>query len=197
MALNWTMLSPARSPIPLPHELTIRTVDGGAELTVSIPDAPPAGSSSSGGSGGSKKLKDVGRLWLTDQRLIFVSDTEGSASKSGLETLSIPLTSILSTKFEQPYFGANFLSIDIKPAPEGGLTDGTRAEIRLKDKGIFELAGILEKTRERAIYMRRQSAEDEEGLPSYSTPAESAGPSSYAGESGVPDEAPPGYDASL
>ncbi|OCH94499.1 hypothetical protein OBBRIDRAFT_789188 [Obba rivulosa] len=198
MALNWAMLSPARSPIPLPHELTIRTVDGGAEVTVIIPDAPPTSStSSSGGSGGSKKLKDVGRLWLTDQRLIFVADTEGDASTTGMETLSVPLTSILSTKFEQPYFGANYLSLDVKPVHEGGLTDGTRIEIRLKDKGIFEFVGSLEKTRERAIYMRRQSAEEEEGLPSYTTPAESAGPSSYVGGSSVPDEAPPGYDASL
>ncbi|EMD40353.1 hypothetical protein CERSUDRAFT_110946 [Gelatoporia subvermispora B] len=197
MALNWTMLSPARSPIPLPHELTIRTVDGGAEVTLIIPDSPPTGSSAAGGSGGGKRLKDVGRLWLTDQRLIFVADAEGDASKSGLETLSVPLASILSTKFEQPYFGANFLSLEIRPSPEGRLTDGTRAEIRLKDKGIFEFVGTLEKTRERAIYMRRQSAEEDEGLPSYTSPAEPAGPSSYAGGSAVPDEAPPGYDASL
>lgn len=72
MSLNWTMLSPARSPIPLPHELTIRTIDAGAELTLIIPDSPPSSSSPSGGSGGSKKLKEVGRLWLTDQRVCLL-----------------------------------------------------------------------------------------------------------------------------
>ncbi|KZT06533.1 uncharacterized protein LAESUDRAFT_714265 [Laetiporus sulphureus 93-53] len=187
MALNCAMLSPARAPIPLPNELTIRTVDGGVEVALFIPDGPPTGSSSSGGLGGAKKLKDVGRLWLTDQRLVFVSD--GSSKSTSLESLSVPLTTLLSTKFEQPYFGSNYLGLEIKPAPEGRLTEGTKAEIRFKDKGIFEFVSVLEKTRERAVYMKRQSADEEEGLPTY-TPGD-AGPS-YSG--GVPDDAPPGYD---
>ena len=69
MALNCVMLSPARSPIPLPHELTIRTLDSGVELTVLIPDAPPSAAASAGGSGGSRKLRETGRMWLTDQRV--------------------------------------------------------------------------------------------------------------------------------
>ncbi|OSX59505.1 hypothetical protein POSPLADRAFT_1150989 [Postia placenta MAD-698-R-SB12] len=188
MALNCAMLSPSRAPIPLPNELTIRTIEGGVELSLIVPDAPPAGSSSSGGSGGTRKLKDVGRLWLTDQRLIFVSD---GAPRSALESLSVPLTALLSTKFEQPYFGSNYLEVDIRPSRDGGLSDGTTAEIRFKDKGLFEFVSALEKTRERAVYMKRQSADDEdEGLPSYSPPE--PGPS-YSAR--VPDEAPPGYDA--
>ena len=94
-------------------------------------------------------------------QLIFVSATPKSGE---FESLSVPLTAILSTKFEQPFFGQNFLVVEIKPAPEGGLTAGTKAEIRLKDKGLFEFVGILEKTRERAIYMKRASADEEEGL---------------------------------
>ncbi|CCM02319.1 uncharacterized protein FIBRA_04411 [Fibroporia radiculosa] len=188
MALNYAMLSPSRSPIPLPHELTIRTVDSGVELSLTVPDAPPSRSADSGGSGGAKKLKDVGRLWLTDQRLIFVSD--GTSKSSPLESLSVSLTSLLTTRFEQPIFGSNSLLVDIKPAPEGGLTDGTKAEIRFKDKGLFEFVGVLEKTRERAVYMKRQMADEHDSLPTY-TPAE-AGPSYSAG---VPDDAPPGYDA--
>jgi len=181
------MLSPARSPIPLPNELTIRTIEGGVELALTIPDAPPSQASSSGGSGGTRKLKDVGRLWLTDQRLIFVSD---GASKAPLQSLSVPLPSLLSTKFEQPYFGSNYLEVEIRPSPAGGLTEGTKAEIRFKDKGLFEFVSVLDKTRERAVYMRRQVADEEDGLPSYSPPE--AGPS-YSG--GTPDDAPPGYDA--
>ncbi|KAH9833775.1 uncharacterized protein C8Q71DRAFT_175469 [Rhodofomes roseus] len=191
MALNYAMLSPARAPIPLPNELTIRDLNGGVELSLSIPDAPPSGASSSlaGGLGGAKKMKDVGKLWLTDQRLIFVSD---NGSKSGIESLSVPLLSLSSTKFEQPYFGSNYLSIEIKPSPEGRLTDGTKAEIRFKDKGLFEFVSALEKTRERAIYMKRQTAEEDE-LPTY-TPAADAGSSSSAYASRIPDDAPPGYD---
>ncbi|KAH9948776.1 hypothetical protein B0H21DRAFT_777674 [Amylocystis lapponica] len=180
MALNYVMLSPARSPIPLPDELTIRTLDSGVELTVVVPDAPPAGGASSGGTGGSKKLKEVGRMWLTDQRVIFVSDVPaGGPSSVSFESLSVPLTAFLSTKFEQPYFGSNYLVIDIQPAAQGGLTYGTKAEVRLKDKGLFEFVSALEKTRERAIYMKRQSADDDDGLRA----------------SQVPDDAPPGYDA--
>ncbi|PSR77272.1 hypothetical protein PHLCEN_2v7965 [Hermanssonia centrifuga] len=192
MALNWTMLKPDRSPVPLPHELFIRTIESGAELTVSIPNAPPSASSTSGGSGGEKQLKELGRLWLTDQRLIFVANVPAKGTAS-FESTSIPLTAILSTKFEQPFFGQNYLAVDIKPAAEGGLTEGTKVEVRLFDKGLFEFVSILEKTRERAIYMKRQMADEEEGLPGYTSPA--TGPSGPSGSTPMPDEAPPGYDA--
>ncbi|EKM59991.1 uncharacterized protein PHACADRAFT_250827 [Phanerochaete carnosa HHB-10118-sp] len=204
MALNWTMLSPERSPMPLPHELIIRTIDPpGADLTLFIPSSigsasrsslAPSSSSNPGVTTNEKRLTAPGGLWLTDTRLIFVSATP---PKDGvLESLSVPLASIVSTKFEQPFFGANYLVIDIKPTPSGGLTDGTRAEIRLKDKGLFEFVSSLEKTRERAIYMRRQSCDEEEGLPSYGSPS---GPSlsttPVPTNSETPSDAPPAYDA--
>jgi len=204
MALNWTMLSPDRSPVPLPHELIIRAIDSpGVDLTLLIPSSIGSASRSSSGPSTSsspnavsneKKIAASGGLWLTDTRLIFVSATP---PKDGvLESLSVPLTSILSTKFEQPFFGANYLVVDVKPTPSGGLTDGTRAEIRLKDKGLFEFVSSLEKTRERAVYMRRQSCDEEEGLPSYNSPA---GPSlsttPVPTNSETPLDAPPAYDA--
>jgi len=52
----------------------------------------------------------------------------------------------------------------VKPSPEGGLTDGTQVELRFKDRAMFEFVSLLEKARERAIYMKRQLTEDEEGL---------------------------------
>ena len=69
MALNWLMLNPDRTPVPLPNEMTITTIDSGVEISITIPDAPPTGSSSAGGSGGVKKLKAQGKCWLTDQRV--------------------------------------------------------------------------------------------------------------------------------
>lgn len=87
-----------------------------------------------------------------------------TAGQPTFDSLTIPLTAILSTKFEQPYFGQNYLVLEIRPTPNGGLTNGTKAEIRFKDKAMFEFASVLEKTRERHIYMRRQSADEEEGL---------------------------------
>jgi hypothetical protein len=71
MALNWTMLKPDRTPVPLPGELTIMTVESGADVSLTVPDEPPTGSSSSGGSGGGRKLNGTGKLVLTDQRVRF------------------------------------------------------------------------------------------------------------------------------
>lgn len=70
MALNWTMLKHDRSPIPLPNEQTITSIETGTDLSLTIPDVPPTTSSSTaGGSGGAKKLKAFGKIWLTDQRV--------------------------------------------------------------------------------------------------------------------------------
>lgn len=93
-------------------------------------------------------------------QFIFVTDPNAP-----FESLSVPLHAILSTRFEQPTFGPNYLSFDVKPSAEGGLNDGTRVEVRFKDRAMFEFVSLLEKARERAIYMKRQNAEDaEEGL---------------------------------
>ncbi|KAI0320222.1 hypothetical protein OF83DRAFT_1081743 [Amylostereum chailletii] len=186
MALNWTMLNSDRAPVSLPRESTVMSIDTGAEISIIIPDAPPSSSSTAGGSGGEKKLKGDGTVHLTDQRLIFVT----GGPNNSFESLSIPLPSVLSTKFEQPYIGSNYLTIDIKPSPEGGLTDGTKAELRFKNQPLFQFVSVLEKTRERAIYMKRQMQEEEEILPAYNTPSASGSRTT----AGTPADAPPGYD---
>ncbi|TFY55736.1 hypothetical protein EVG20_g9209 [Dentipellis fragilis] len=199
MALNWTMLNPDRTPVPLPRETFITTIDTGIELSLTVPNTLPTASSTSGGSGGAKKLKDNGKLFLSDQRvglsymqLVFVSlASEGTPAT--LQSLSIPLHSILSSKFEQPYLGANYLALDINPSAEGGLAEGTTAEIRFKNQGLFQFVSLLEKTRERSIYMRRQALDDEETLPAYASP--SRPPSSQPVVVAPPEDTPPGYDA--
>jgi len=163
------------------------TVESGAEVSLIIPDVPPTGTSASGGSGGGRKLNGTGNLFLTDQRLIFVSESDGGST--GFNTLTLPLPSILSTRFEQPYLGSNYVSIDIKPSPDGGLTPGTKSEIRLKNQGIFQFASLLEKTRERSLYMRRQMRDEEESLPAYASPQQDP---SRGG--GTPVDAPPNYE---
>jgi hypothetical protein len=57
--------------------------------------------------------------------------------------------------------------LDVKPSSGGGLTDGTSVEIRFYDRGIFEFVSVLEKTRERLVYMRRQTMEEDENLREY------------------------------
>jgi hypothetical protein len=63
-------------------------------------------------------------------------------------------------------FGANYISFEVKPSPEGGLTNGTQAEIRLSDRGILQFWEQLQKPRERAIYERRSKVleQEDEGL---------------------------------
>ena len=39
----------------------------------------------------------------------------------------------------------------------------------MKDKGIFEFASLIDKTRERAVYMKRQQAYEEEDLREFSS----------------------------
>jgi hypothetical protein len=141
------------------------------------------------------------------------------------QTLSVPLPSIISTKFEQPLLGSNYLLLDIKPSPDGGLTDGTKVEIRIKDTALFSFVSVLEKTREKAVYMKKQAALDEADdlrtHPSFSnscvllieivsalyTSPVGPGPSAARGEltnmmavanatpPPPPPDAPPGYDA--
>ena len=122
----------------------------------------------------------------------------------------MPLPSILSTRFEQPTFGANYLTFEVKPSASGGLSDGTKAEVRFKDRAMFEFVSLLEKSRERAIYMKRQITEEDEGLrtsylfgghhddadytrrlATYTLPAES---STISMVGGIPVENPPSYD---
>jgi len=88
-------------------------------------------------------------------QFIFTSD-----SRNSLDSLSVPLHSILSTTFEQPTFSGNYLVFEIKPSPDGGLTDGSKAEVRFKDRPMFEFVSLLEKAREKSIYMRRQAADE-------------------------------------
>ncbi|KIO12533.1 hypothetical protein M404DRAFT_124458 [Pisolithus tinctorius Marx 270] len=185
MALNWVMLDTIRNPVPIQGETFITAVD--VECTLLIPDgAPPSTSSASRAAGDHPKMKESGKMHLTDKRLIFTSHSGGSA-KLSFESLTIPLESILSSKFEQPFFGSNYLVLGIRPSVGGGLTHGTMLEIRSLNTGLFAFVSILEKTREKAIYMKRRSLDDEENLPAYSS-STAAGSSHY-------DDLPPGYDS--
>lgn len=52
----------------------------------------------------------------------------------------------------------------IYPSPDGGLTEGTKAELRCSGR-LFEFTAALDKTREVALEaMRTQDPEIEEGL---------------------------------
>jgi hypothetical protein len=70
MALNWAMLNPDRTPVPLPSEDTITTVKDAADIVLVIPNAPPSGSDTAGGAGGSAKFEaHKGNVYITSQRV--------------------------------------------------------------------------------------------------------------------------------
>ena len=98
-------------------------------------------------------------------QFIFVSDVSKTGKTApSFESLSVPLSSMISTNFQQPLLGSNFLVISISPSPEGGLTYGTKAEVRCSGP-LFGFAAALDKTRERAAEaMRVQDPELEDGL---------------------------------
>jgi hypothetical protein len=131
-------------------------------------------------------LKATGTVYVTDQRvrlvclpdfsssfltilhliqLVFVSSVFGQPGS--FDTFSVQHLSTLSIQYQQPYFGSNYIALDIKPASGGGLTEGTKAELRLKDKGLFELSGTLEKSRERALYKKRDEMLNQPDLREY------------------------------
>ncbi|KDQ15347.1 hypothetical protein BOTBODRAFT_78212, partial [Botryobasidium botryosum FD-172 SS1] len=155
MSLNWVMMREGlREPIPLPQESVILSQDK-TELTLVIPaESPAAAADASAPAQVARKWTESGHIWLTNQRLIFVSTLKPSRHAS-FDSLSVLLPSILATSFVQPYFSGNYLCLSILPSVEGGLTPGTKAEIRFTDRGIFEFVQLLERTREIAIRKRR------------------------------------------
>jgi len=80
------------------------------------------------------------------------------------------------------------------------LTEGAKAELRLKDKGIFELSATLEKSRERAFYKQRDEMLNVSELPVYTPSQNNPDPRVDVSTSGSvpppprPDELPPAYD---
>ncbi|KAJ1299431.1 hypothetical protein OPQ81_003797 [Rhizoctonia solani] len=196
MSLNWVMLDERRKPVPLPDERSITTVPN-AQVTIHIP-------SSSDNDTTAQTLTASGDVWLTSDRFVFVASPNQSTSlglftlvsqaissaqsneapTTELETLSLPWVSVLSTSFIQPYFAANYLAMDVRPAEGGGLSLGTKVEVRLMDRGMFEFISTVEGMRSQAIERARQ-ARLGEPLPLYNQPQPGTAPPT--------EDLPPGY----
>jgi len=62
--------------------------------------------------------------------------------------------SILSTKYEQPWWGGNYISFSLIPTPDGGLTGGAGAvvncELRVDGGGLFQFCSAFQNEIERA-----------------------------------------------
>jgi len=186
------MLDEQQNPVPLPAEEQVMDIDQGVEVTLVVPGR------STGGIGGSgERLRESGRIRLTDKRLIFQT-TRSSGSNSSFDSFSVLLHGIISTQFNQPTFSANYLSMELKPANGGGLSEGTKCEVRFKDQPLLPFVNTLEKSRERAVYRSRTAMFDDD-LPTYSTSASPRPPINEnvhpADPPSVGTDAPPGYEA--
>jgi WW domain-binding protein 2 len=96
------------------------------------------------------------------EKLIFQASKGSGNTKPSFDTLSVLLHGILSTQFIQPTFSANYLLMELKPANGGGLSEGTKCEVRLKDQPLLPFVATLEKSRERAVYRRRDAMFDDD-----------------------------------
>ncbi|CAE6503993.1 unnamed protein product [Rhizoctonia solani] len=198
MSLNWVMLDEQRKPVPLPNERTVATVPN-VQLTVHIP-TPSDNTTNT-----TQTLTASGDVWLTSDRFVFTASPQSQSTSLGLftlvsqaissapaseapttklESLSLPWISVLSTSFVQPYFAANYLAMDVRPAQGGGLALGTKAEVRLTDRGMFEFIGMVDGIRSKAIERARE-ARLGEPLPVYNQPQPGAAPPM--------EDLPPGY----
>ncbi|KAG8741977.1 hypothetical protein FRC10_002135 [Ceratobasidium sp. 414] len=184
MSLNWVMLDARREPVPLPQERIISTVLN-ADLTINF-STPPRTLRAIGTiwlttervsrpprRGQTLALIRVNPQFvfvaspqtvspslfaLVSQALPAAIKPEDNADRSiKVDSLSLPWLSVLSTSFVQPYFAANYLSMDVKPAPDGGLELGTRVEARLTDQGMFEFIKRVENVRAKAIERAREA----------------------------------------
>ncbi|CAE6463015.1 unnamed protein product [Rhizoctonia solani] len=200
MSLNWVMLDERKKPVPLPNERSITTIPS-AQVTVHIPTPGETNTNTT-----TQTITATGNIWLTSDRLVFIasphpptsldlfslvskaisSTPANEAPARKLETLSLPWVYVLSTSFVQPYFAANYLAMDVRPAEGGGLTLGTKVEVRLTDRGMFEFINMVEGMRSSAIERARE-ARLGEPLPVYDLP--------QPGATLPTEDLPPGYTA--
>ena len=90
-------------------------------------------------------------------QLIFQTIKGSSNTKPSFDSFSVLLHGILSTQFVQPTFAANHLVMELKPAAGGGLSEGTKCEVRFKDQPMLPFINTLDKSRERAVYRMRDA----------------------------------------
>ena len=189
MSLNWVMLDERKQPVPLPNERILDTIPS-TQLVINIPQSPA--------------LSATGTAWLTSHRFVFVANAPQSTSpfdlisqtitatpaapSAKLDSLSLPWTSVLSTSFVQPYFAANYLAMDVRPAQGGGLELGTTVEVRLVERGMYEFVKMVEGVRVKAIEKAREERIGEP-LPLYDRPPTQTGPNPLQ----TTEDLPPGY----
>ena len=115
MALNVDLQAPEGDPAPLPGEFFLLKREN---ITCTVQVA------------GQSKLKAAGVFYLSTQRIVFVSIP---ARKARFQSFEAPLRGIINERFNQPIFGANYLS---------GVATGSRLPNPAKFSLKFNSGGV-------------------------------------------------------
>ncbi|KDN38201.1 hypothetical protein K437DRAFT_251430 [Tilletiaria anomala UBC 951] len=179
MALNWTMLNEdGTAPVPLPSEKVFFFAPG-CELNLSF--KTPAGE---------KKWKAKGTAYVTNQRVMFLRQPllpPHAVTSDVLQSLSVPLSNFLDTRYMIPVFSAPYYEAAIIPVPGGGLPEVTNtasasspASANSPAKGMWtmyfnegrglEFRSAVEEVKVRMEEMHGR-AQHMESLPLYEPPA--------------------------
>ncbi|KAI9315894.1 hypothetical protein BX666DRAFT_1859698 [Dichotomocladium elegans] len=149
MSLNWAMLIPGQNePVLLPgeHQHLFRQDAVKARLDCGGPSA---------------QWDAKGKLYVSNQRIVFVADGENSKFQS----LNIPLRSLRNWKLQQPWFAANYVTADLVPTPGGGLPCIGTLNLTFTEGGAIEFTTIYRRL------LDNISADLTEALPAYEPPA--------------------------
>ncbi|GAB5589559.1 hypothetical protein Unana1_04459 [Umbelopsis nana] len=172
MSVNWTMLSQdSQTPVALPGEkIFFKQAHIKFELD--------CGSSGYPGTSGGAWHDANGTVFLSNHRVIYVPQQPTERLKS----FHVPLLSLKTCRFEQPWFAANYISGHVLPVAGGGLSQPGELKLTFKEGGGFEFYSIFRELLER-IDETNETPQHLEALPTY-TP----GSGSVA-----PGELPPAY----
>lgn len=211
MSINWVMLDERKGFVHLPNEKLLYT----SPPRTSFALQPPP---SSTGKDSLSLQSSAGKVYLTNQRVIYIPDQRTDK----LESFSAPLLNLHDTHVSSPFFGPNAWNAVVQPIPGGGIPSSLIAvhlKITFKEGGAFDFHGQFETIKERlqqAVEISHESGRGAsnvnmsgvhlEELPAYSAPQGGLtvndedvsrrelrqSPSEASGE---PQEPPPDYEA--
>ncbi|CAG8703615.1 14123_t:CDS:2 [Acaulospora colombiana] len=161
MSINWVELNQADGPLPIGQERFMPPWLAGARFKISIPG--PVEVDSVSNANNFIDLNATGTVFLSDMRLVFVSnDPRKEPTPTSFSSFSVHYSDILGNKYEQPWFGGNYVELIVKPIPEGGLLrrpgSVAKVQIRTDGAGLYQFSTTLN-ARMQAAYLKKQEVD--------------------------------------
>ncbi|KAG8777755.1 hypothetical protein FRC16_004054 [Serendipita sp. 398] len=124
-------------------------------------------------------------------RLVFVSnDPKAAPGPASFSSFSVAYPNILGVKYEQPWFGGNYIEFVIRPVQDGGLATGSivKCQLRVDGRGLYEFSASLGAR----MNAERNKRVEVNTLPVYTPPTnQNSGMNQSSAQ--VPNDLPPGY----